>query len=103
MTDFHVQVSIVIITGTEDEYKSITLECAEPVLLVEDVVDFYIFVPAKTYNDLTLTINGMNEMEGSPFGWSVTLNLVPCLRSKITTLSKKLDAVGFFGILEGAK
>ena len=93
---------IVTCTGTEEEYKAITLECAEPVLLAEDVVDFYVLVPAKTYNDLTLTVNGTNEMEGSSFEWSATLNSVPCVRSKITTLPKKFDAVDFSGSLEGA-
>lgn len=100
--DLSVDEPIVTLTGTEDKYKSITLECAEPILLVEDAIDFYILVPAKTYNDLTVTISGTNEMEGSSFNWSVTRS-VPCVRNKITTLPKKFDAVDFSGTLEGAK
>ena len=99
--DLSVDDPIVTFTGTEDAHKSNTLRITEPILLEEEPVYFYILVPAKTYSDFTITINGMNEMEGTPLSWTKTLNNVNCLRSKITYLPKIFEAVDFSGSLEG--
>ena len=92
---------IVTFTGTEDVYKSNTLLITEPVMLEDEPVYFYILVPAKTYSDFTISIKGMNEMEGTPLSWTKTINNVICLRSKITYLPKVFEAVDFSGTLEG--
>jgi hypothetical protein len=99
--DLSVDKPIVTLTGTADVNKCITLQCAQPVLLEDMPVDFYILVPAKTYSDLTLAIKGTNEMDGTPFSWSAKLTNVTCNRSKIRPIQKTFDPVEFSGSLEG--
>ena len=99
--DLSVDEPIVNFTGTEDAHKSNTLQITEPILLEEEPVYFYILVPAKTYSDFTITINGMNEMDGTPLNWTTTRTNVTCNRSKIRPLKKELDPVEFSGSLEG--
>ena len=98
--DLSVDKPIVTITGTEDAHKSNTLQIAQPVLLEDIPVVFYILVPAKKYSDLTLTIIGTNEMDGTPLDWSYTMYDVICNRSKIRPIEKEFKAVDFSGSLE---
>lgn len=92
-----------VCTGTEDVNKTNTLNLSAPVVLTQAPKNFYLLIPAGTYEaeDLSISVKGKNVMSGENLDWSVTLQTtVECLRSKQTTLTKTFEAVEFSGSTE---
>lgn len=93
-----------VCTGTAEANKTNTLTIAEEVMLTTNPTNFYLLVPAKTYeaNDLTIKVMGKNLMDNEDLDWSCTMSVsVPCQRSMVTTLTHTFEAVDFSGSTEG--
>ena len=94
-----------VCTGTTEANKTNTLSIAEEVMLTTDSANFYLLVPAKTYeaNDLTIKVTGKNLMDNEDLDWSCTMSVpVSCQRSMVTTLTHTFEAVDFSGSTEGS-
>ena len=87
-------------TGDLPEHMTNMLNCENPVLLVEET-HFYMLIPAGVYQTLTITIQGTNEMDGTPLNFSTVLQNKTFPRSVITSLTKTFDPVEFSGSIEG--
>lgn len=75
-----------------------TLVCASNIILTDEPTEFYVLMPSGTYSDLTLTVKGFNEMDGSALSWSKTYNYdITFQRSVIETFNHKFEAVDFSG------
>lgn len=98
--DMSVDKPYLVCTGTSPENKTNQLSFASPVKLTQSPTNFYLLIPAKTYEsgDLTIKIKGKNLMDDVDFEWSTTMNdAVECLRSKVTKLNKEFEAGTFSG------
>ena len=102
--DMSIDKPALVCTGSTDFSKTNTLSISEPVILTKNPTNFYLLVPARTYeaNDLTIHVTGKNLMDDIDLDWSCTMsNPVPCYRSKVTTLTHTFKAVDFSGSTEG--
>lgn len=84
-----------------DSYMCNKVQCAQNIVLGEGTMDFYVLLPSGTYPDMTITIQGTNEMDGTPLNWSKELQNITFRRNEIKTFPKELEAVDFSGNLEG--
>lgn len=85
--------------NNEKACRTNTLVCTSDIILTDEPICFYILMPVGTYNDLTLTINGIDEMNNrTEFTWSKAYNEdITFSRSMIETFNHKFDAVDFSG------
>lgn len=89
-----------VCAGTSPENKTNQLSFETPVRLTQSPTDFYLLIPAKTYEagDLTINVKGKNLMDDEDYDWSTTMKgAVECIRSKVTTLTKGFKAGTFSG------
>ena len=102
--DMSLEKPYLVCTGTSDDNKTNILSLTTPVVLTQTPKDFYLLIPAATYeaDDLTIKVKGNNEMDDTNMDWSYTMTVdVECIRSKVTTLPKQFEAESFSGSTEG--
>ena len=88
-------------SGTEEANKTNTLTCAEPVMLEENPIVFYVLIPPGTYSALQIKVVGKDELNNQELLWETTLS-EPVIfeRSNFKTFKKEFEASDFSGNIE---
>lgn len=82
----------------EASNKTNTLKCTSGIILEVEPKAFYILMPTGTFNKLTLNVEGVNELDGTPMSWSKTYDEeITFKRSLIETFELVFEADDFSG------